>query len=603
MSIIEAGPKAMAHSAAMPATTRSITTLLLLGATGLSVLTAAPATSTASAATPAGWSSVPAAARRPILADLARTAAAANPRRFETADLTATDYANGDDFGYSVATSGDTIAVSEPFYTVNSVADLGAVYVFTKPASGWKNLSEAATLTVPNASDGRLGWGLAMDADTIVAGTPGEFSIGGAGGLYVFSKPAGGWKSTTTPTATLGVAVPSLDGDALGYSVAISHGTIVAGAPYWNSPGSSNYNSGHAYVYVEPTTGWANSNETAILAPSDPAPAGGFGDAVAMDGDTIAVGASQHNAAYVYTTPTGGWTDTNPYAETAELTATGHTLLGFSVGVQAKTVVVGALLPGPGAGLVYNEPSGGWASTATPNATLVTTEPAIGGLGDIGSSVAISGTTIAVGGPTATAGAANPVTGTVSVFTEPAAGWSGTVNQSDTLIAKTPSTDDALGNSVGISGTTIVAGAPGHISGADRGGAAMVFTPPAAAPRPVKPVLAKVTQTHKRWKLGSALPALNPKRKPAWAKRAGTAFSFHGNEKATVSLSIALVKGRRHVHKATLTEHASKGTNHLYFDGTITKRKKLKTGTYVVTIRAKTAAGRSAAALLTFTIT
>jgi hypothetical protein len=573
-------------------------TAVVVAAAAVVAVAAAPAVAATSPAAAPGWSGIPAAARGPVRAAVDRASAASPNATVETADLTASDGANGDSLGYSVAMSGNTIVVGAPFHEVGGELYEGALYVFTEPKTGWASVGEPATLTVAGQEDQGIGRSVAIDGNTIVAGVPGGDGEGGAGGVYVFTKPATGWTTSSHPAVELSARVPDIAGsDALGWSVAISGNTIVAGAPY-HSTSFSNPNDGIAYLYVEPTAGWSHATtETATLAPDDPAAdSGDFGVAVAVDGSTVVVGSREqasgsNGSAYVFTKPAGGWTDTTPTHQTTELSASGAASLGAAVAVHAKTVVVGA--PEPGAAYVYNEPATGWPLTMPPSDTLTSSILAgAGSTGDFGGSLAFNGGTIAVGGPTASGlGAAHEAAGTVSVFKEPAGGWTGAQHQISTLVCRHPT--GQLGASVAIAGATIVAGAPGNVTGHTSAGAAFVYPPRAA---PTKPTLSKVTETHKSWKAGKALPRLNPKKAP----KGGTAFGFTLSQPATVSLSFATRKG---AHKGSLSEHAREGANYLFFDGRLTRHKKLKAGRYVVTVTAKNAAGRSAAKKLAFKIT
>src|SRR5439155_302110 len=157
--------------------------------------------------------------------------------------------------GTSVAISGDTIVAG----TYQDAGFQGAAYVFVKPSSGWANATETAKLT---ASDGDrfqgLGYSVAVSGDTVVAGAP-YFN---QGAVYVFEKPSTGWASGTETaklTASDGTAYTGL-----GYSVAVSGDTVAAGAP----PA--------AYVFVRPPGGWANATETEKLTPTNPGDYSGF---------------------------------------------------------------------------------------------------------------------------------------------------------------------------------------------------------------------------------------------------------------------------------------------------------------------------------------
>ena len=151
-----------------------------------------------------------------------------SPARTETAKLTATEAAAGITFGSSVAIQGDTIVVGVPFDAVGTNADRGSVYTFAR--TGAATRTEAAKLTTSDGAGGdALGTSVAIDADMIVAGAP-DSDIGAnanQGSVYTFARTGARARTETAKlTATDGAAF-----DQLGFSVAIDGDTIVAGAP------------------------------------------------------------------------------------------------------------------------------------------------------------------------------------------------------------------------------------------------------------------------------------------------------------------------------------------------------------------------------------
>jgi FG-GAP repeat len=403
----------------------------------------------------------------------------------QQAKLTASDGAANDELGVSVALSGDTIVVGAPLATVSANSQQGAVYVFSEPAGGWATATQTAKLTASDgAADDELGCSVAISGTTIVAGAPG-FKCSGdiPGAAYVFSEPAGGW-ATATETAKL-TASDGVNGDALGVSVAVSGGTIVAGTSLATS------RQGAAYVFSEPTGGWTTATQTAKLTASDGFPGNELGYSVAISGGTIVAGAAsfpanttEPGAAYVFSEPAGGWTTAT---QTAKLTASDGAAgdnVGASVAVSGTTIVAGApaetatAFEGgtePGAAYVFSEPAGGW-TTATQTAKLTASDGAAGDL--LGYSVGLYGGTIVAGAPLATVSASTDQ-GAAYVFSEPASGWT-TATQMAKLTASGGAGGDELGFWVAISGGTIVAGAPGAtVSGNAAQGAAYVFGTPA----------------------------------------------------------------------------------------------------------------------------
>jgi hypothetical protein len=134
---------------------------------------------------------------------------------------------------------------------------------------------------------------------------------------------------------------------------------------------------------------------------------------------------------------------------------------GQPVAISSNTVVVAAFgaktgsctSPPCGAVDVYVKPSTGWTSTSTPTATL--SDPAGQQNDYFGNSIAISGRTILSGDYDASPPAAGPV----YVFVRPTLGWSSTSTPTQTLSDPAPLTSDSFGVSVAISGNTAIVGA------------------------------------------------------------------------------------------------------------------------------------------------
>ena len=382
--------------------------------------------------------------------------------------LSASDGAAQDDFGRSVAISGDTIVVGAYRDDVGSNADQGSVYVFTKPTGGWATGTETAKLTASDgAASDQFGFSVAIASDTIVIGADLD-NVGSnmdQGSAYVFTKPAGGW-ATGTETAKL-TASDGAASDFYGYSVAVSSDAIVVGA-YRDNVGS-NADQGSAYVFREPAGGWATGTETAKLTASDGAATDFFGRSVAIASDTIVVGAdlddvsgANQGSAYVFAEPAGGWV---AGTETAKLTASDGAeadQFGYSVAIASDTIVVGAYRDdidanfNTGSAYVFAKPAGDWA-TGTETAKLTASDGA--DADQLGFSVAIASDKVVVGAPTEDP-AGQGLAGSAYVFTKPAEGWA-TGTESAKFTASDRGFGDEFGISVGIAGDTIVAGAHG----------------------------------------------------------------------------------------------------------------------------------------------
>lgn len=178
---------------------------------------------------------------------------------------------------------------------------------------------------------------------------------------------------------------------------------------------------GRAYVFAEPTGGWTNMTQTAELTPSDGQVGYVFGISVSISGTTAVVGSPDHpngGAAYVFVEPKGGWANMKQTAGLESGTAT--SCMGWSTSIDGSVIIAGSQCNTgfKGAGFVFLKPSGGWRNSSSP--TLRLSIPFTCGQDYFGDSVAISGTTALVGAPYAPASQprCQPGPGEAFVFTE-----------------------------------------------------------------------------------------------------------------------------------------------------------------------------------------
>ena len=409
---------------------------------------------------------------------------------FEQAKLTASDGAGSNFFGFSLAVSGDTVVVGAPgaFRFLNSRP--GAAYVFVKPAGGWAGtITETAKLIASDAGlDDGFGVSAAVSGDTVVLGAF-EDEIGGneeQGSAYVFVKPPSGWAGLLTENAKL-TASDGTRGHQFGVSVAAGSDTVVVGARF----GGENIFQGSTYVFVKPPGGWAGPlTENAKLTASDGGEADSFGVSVAMDNDTAIVGAAggvlftgdlRPGAAYVFVKPPGGWA--GPLTENAKLTASDGAAaddFGDSVAIDNDTMVVGARGDDIGGNrdqgsiYVFVKPPGGWVGLLTENAKLTATD---GEQFDrFGNSVAVSGNTVMAGAMRGFLLFLRPP-GSAYLFVKPSGDWAGALTESAKFTAEDGTALDQFGSSVAVVGDTVVVGASGDdIANNSEQGSAYVFT-------------------------------------------------------------------------------------------------------------------------------
>ena len=217
----------------------------------------------------------------------------------EQAKLTASDAAAGDQFGFSVAISGETAVVG-----ASSVGSTGSAYVFVLDGGTWV---QQAKLTASDAATGdEFGWSVAISGETIVVGARSDTTTAaGSGSAYVFVRTGSTWSQQAHLTAG-----DAGRGDSFGSSVAISDDTIVAGAP---SDDDGGFNSGSAYVFVRTGSTW---NQQDKLRASDATAGDRFAGSVAVSGDTAVTGAVQDDyqgtltgSAYVFVRSGTTWTE------------------------------------------------------------------------------------------------------------------------------------------------------------------------------------------------------------------------------------------------------------------------------------------------------
>ena len=240
---------------------------------------------------------------------------------------TADTFGEGDQFGFSIAVSGDgnTLAVgaltedsaSSTNQADNSAQSAGAVYVFTRANNAW---AQQAYLKPSNIDPGDMfGYSvsLAADGSTLAVGSFDEDGSGrgvnpapdnrrgGSGAAYIFVREGGAWSQQAYLKASNGETQ-----DSFGVQVAISDdgATLLVGtldedckATGVNAAGcdddwEDDLSMGAAYVFVRTGTTWS---QQAFLKPSNTGVNDWFGSRLALsgDGNTLAIGAALEDSA------------------------------------------------------------------------------------------------------------------------------------------------------------------------------------------------------------------------------------------------------------------------------------------------------------------
>jgi hypothetical protein len=414
----------------------------------------------------------------------AARAAAATPALVRpSAELTAPDSAPLDAFGSALAVSGNTLVVGAPNHPGTGGGGEGAVYVYRKPAAGWSHLTlPVAQLTPSDGTEGEhFGQSVAISGDTVVVGAPdaGPTSTGAA---YVFVRPRGGWAQVGYEDAKLTIGGGAAF-DKLGAAVGVSGGTVVASAPDRDVAGITD--AGAAYVFTAPATGWVSTTTpAATLSPSGAARGDQFGTALAISGATVVgtsirhVANSRQGVADVFRMPSTGWTGSRHQVATLEDVRVGTgTAFGSSISMTGTTVAAGTGDPstpasGDAAVHVFAAPTSGWTGIHTDSATLRRSGAAP--TDQFGVATAISANRIVAGAP-GQAGAA----GDAYLYAVRSSGWL----NSDTPVAEIRPVGlvagDGYGSAVAAQTGLVLVSAPNHaVRGNASAGAVYLFSGP-----------------------------------------------------------------------------------------------------------------------------
>ena len=230
--------------------------------------------------------------------------------------------ASGDRFGDSVAISGNTLVVGVPLADVTG-PDSGRAYVFDV---GTGELSYAIDNPTPSGFD-FFGAAVAVEGEfVVVTATLDDTANMNSGAGYVFDRQTGAllWE-LSSPLANIG--------DNFGASVSVVGNRIAVGVPL------SDTGAGSVELFFADT----GMHERTIENPT-PEDFEFFGQAIDLSGESLVVGAHSENsgavnsgAAYLFEAATGALSQTllNPQPALADN-------FGFAVALDNETVVIGA---------------------------------------------------------------------------------------------------------------------------------------------------------------------------------------------------------------------------------------------------------------------
>jgi hypothetical protein len=296
---------------------------------------------------------------------------ASNPTLLETSDQSIFAFGEGT---HGVETN-DTTVIGEAFqYIGTSSIERQVLLVWQEPANGWASQTVVKTsfvLSIPSPYIWGLEalWGgMAVNDETIVVGARSELNQQGA--IYVWNNPP----QRSAPIARL-AASDGMPAHQLGYSLSISGDTIAAG-----SCPIAGYGNGAVYIFQKPAQGWKSGTQTAKLTYPADGPTG-FGCFTASSNDTIASGVPSYNdddgRVDIFSKPPSGWADSStPTAEIGASLKTGGFFggtanLGTSISGDTMLVASAAYInTEDSAENIFYEPDGGWNSKQQPDATI-----------------------------------------------------------------------------------------------------------------------------------------------------------------------------------------------------------------------------------------
>ncbi len=391
----------------------------------------------------------------------------------------------------------------------NSLVEAGAAYVYVRTGSGW---SQQAYIKASNTGTyDQFGDSVALSGDTLVVGAPQERSLAtgvngdqnddsgyNAGAVYVFVRNGATWsqqaylKASNTDSADFFGEYVSIDGD-----------TIVVGARGEDSSAtgvngsqlnSASQQAGAAYVFVRSGTTWS---QQAYLKASNTDGGDYFGCSVGVSGDTIAVGAQSEGSAatgvngnqsddtaatagavYVFVRNGATWSQ-QAYiksfnTETQDLFGCQLALDGNTLAVSAEDDSAATGINGDSSdnsardsGAVYvfvRSSDGNWTQQAYLKGANTEERDFFGG-GRLAPALALSGSTLVVGAPSEDSAARGvggdpddnsaPYSGAAYVFTRQGSTW----RQAAYVKATNTDADDKFGSSVALDGRILAVGA------------------------------------------------------------------------------------------------------------------------------------------------
>lgn len=325
--------------------------------------------------------------------------------------------ASDGNLGFAVAIAGPVAVAGAP--SARNFA--GAVHIYAHTRQGWR---QQAVIDDPgkHAND-FFGDAVAASGTTVIVGTAGQVA-------YVFVRSGSNWR--------LQARLKSPNLGSCDLSAAVSGETVMIGAPCGDG------GSGAAYIYVRSGTKW-HLRQT-LDNPSNSLSQVGFGSAVALAGSVAVVGNGDANDAYIFVSSGSSWPRR---ARLTEPHAKANDFFGDAVAISGRNVLIGAFGANNGKGALYAYAPAGRSWSRRGSFKSPATVPQA----NFGSSVSISGRNALIGAPEENFRSC----GTAYEFTLSGSTW----RERARLINPHCAANDWFGQAVAISGNEALIGS-GH---------------------------------------------------------------------------------------------------------------------------------------------
>lgn len=341
----------------------------------------------------------------------------------------------------------------------------GIVEFYSRNGGSWS--SQAVFMAPSGFPSIYYGYDIALSGNAVAVSAPDIYN--GADGtatgrIFVYRNVGNLWTDPEIISASGGV-----NGDQFGCAFAFSGNHLVVGAKARNFS-SVSQDIGAIYPFEWNGSSWTSSP---VILSSSPTVSGEFGAAIAISGSTMAVGAPRETGAVANsgTASIYQWNGTS-WVYQRKLQAvdgTANNYYGYTIAMSGDSLIIGApnhLQNSSGLGAAYLHVLG--------DGSWPLQQKLVGELSGYAATANFYGTGAALDGDTAVLGSDYIDTpygtnsGAIYIFQRTAGVWSA----STTLVAADAAANGAMGKSVAISGTTVLAGSPNHGSGT---GAVYVF--------------------------------------------------------------------------------------------------------------------------------